>query len=106
MSEKENKKNRPHNPPSHPLTQFSVRYFLNLVLVDDEDRRYFKQTEVTLWRRGAGVPPPPPPRLGPVGMDLLASGGGSGAPSPERVGQVDGGEAVAAPAAEVPAAAG
>jgi len=29
---------------------FSVRYFLNLVLVDDDDRRYFKQTEVVLWR--------------------------------------------------------
>ena len=23
--------------------KFSVRYFLNLVLVDEEDRRYFKQ---------------------------------------------------------------
>lgn len=23
--------------------RFSVRYFLNLVLVDEEDRRYFKQ---------------------------------------------------------------
>ena len=29
---------------------FSVRYFLNLVLVDEEDRRYFKQQEITLWR--------------------------------------------------------
>jgi vacuolar protein sorting-associated protein 26 len=29
----------------------SVRYFLNLVLVDEEDRRYFKQQEVTLWRK-------------------------------------------------------
>ena len=28
----------------------SVRYYLNLVLVDDEDRRYFKQQEVLLWR--------------------------------------------------------
>lgn len=25
--------------------KFSVRYFLNLVLVDEEDRRYFKQQE-------------------------------------------------------------
>eukprot|EP00727_Mastigamoeba_balamuthi_P011064 m51a1_g6580 Vacuolar protein sorting 26 (348) ;mRNA; r:209091-211318 len=31
--------------------KFSVKYFLNLVLVDEEDRRYFKQQEVTLWRR-------------------------------------------------------
>ena len=29
---------------------FSVRYFLNLVLVDEEDRRYFKQQEIVLWR--------------------------------------------------------
>ncbi|XP_037051210.1 vacuolar protein sorting-associated protein 26B-like [Bradysia coprophila] len=30
--------------------KFSVRYFLNLVLMDTEDRRYFKQQEITLWR--------------------------------------------------------
>jgi len=30
--------------------RFSVKYFLNLVLVDDEDRRYFKQQEITLYR--------------------------------------------------------
>eukprot|EP00008_Paramoeba_atlantica_P005331 CAMPEP_0201488244 /NCGR_PEP_ID=MMETSP0151_2-20130828/17846_1 /ASSEMBLY_ACC=CAM_ASM_000257 /TAXON_ID=200890 /ORGANISM="Paramoeba atlantica, Strain 621/1 / CCAP 1560/9" /LENGTH=290 /DNA_ID=CAMNT_0047873499 /DNA_START=72 /DNA_END=941 /DNA_ORIENTATION=- len=29
--------------------KFSVRYFLNLVLIDESDRRYFKQQEVTLW---------------------------------------------------------
>eukprot|EP00051_Salpingoeca_urceolata_P031911 m.13535 g.13535 ORF g.13535 m.13535 type:complete len:315 (+) comp4580_c0_seq1:154-1098(+) len=33
--------------------KFSVRYYLNLVLVDEEDRRYFKQQEITLWRKGA-----------------------------------------------------
>ncbi|XP_066917871.1 vacuolar protein sorting-associated protein 26B-like [Clytia hemisphaerica] len=32
--------------------KFSVRYFLNLVLVDEEERRYFKQQEITLWRKG------------------------------------------------------
>ncbi|XP_043226755.1 vacuolar protein sorting-associated protein 26B-like [Amphibalanus amphitrite] len=32
--------------------KFSVRYYLNLVLVDVEDRRYFKQQEITLWRQG------------------------------------------------------
>lgn len=31
--------------------KFSVRYYLNLVLVDEEDRRYFKQQEITLFRR-------------------------------------------------------
>eukprot|EP00271_Cylindrocystis_brebissonii_P002834 TRINITY_DN13610_c0_g1_i1.p1 TRINITY_DN13610_c0_g1~~TRINITY_DN13610_c0_g1_i1.p1 ORF type:complete len:299 (-),score=55.85 TRINITY_DN13610_c0_g1_i1:1444-2340(-) len=30
--------------------KFSVRYYLNLVLVDEEDRRYFKQQEVTIYR--------------------------------------------------------
>lgn len=30
--------------------KFSVKYYLNLVLVDDDDRRYFKQSEITLWR--------------------------------------------------------
>lgn len=31
---------------------FSVKYYLNLVLVDEEERRYFKQQEVTFWRKG------------------------------------------------------
>ncbi len=31
---------------------FSVKYYLNLVLVDEEDRRYFKQQEIVLWRKG------------------------------------------------------
>ncbi|KAL4174818.1 hypothetical protein KRP22_006747 [Phytophthora ramorum] len=35
-------------------SRFSVKYFLNLVLVDEEDRRYFKQQEITLWRKNVG----------------------------------------------------
>lgn len=31
--------------------RFSVKYFLNLVLIDEDDRRYFKQQEITLWRK-------------------------------------------------------
>lgn len=31
--------------------KFSVKYYLNLVLIDEEDRRYFKQQEITLWRK-------------------------------------------------------
>jgi vacuolar protein sorting-associated protein 26 len=31
--------------------KFSVKYFLNLVLVDEEERRYFKQQEIQLNRR-------------------------------------------------------
>ncbi|KAI4319952.1 hypothetical protein MLD38_033485 [Melastoma candidum] len=30
--------------------KFSVKYYLNLVLVDEEDRRYFKQQEVVIYR--------------------------------------------------------
>ncbi|TNN13887.1 Vacuolar protein sorting-associated protein isoform 1 [Schistosoma japonicum] len=31
--------------------RFSVRYFLNLVLLDEEDRRYYKQQEIILYRK-------------------------------------------------------
>jgi len=31
--------------------KFSVRYYLNLVLVDEEERRYFKQQEITTYRK-------------------------------------------------------
>ena len=30
--------------------RFSVKYYLNLVLVDEEDRRYFKQQEIHVYR--------------------------------------------------------
>jgi vacuolar protein sorting-associated protein 26 len=30
--------------------RFSVRYYLNLVLIDEENRRYFKQQEITVFR--------------------------------------------------------
>ncbi|CAN8323937.1 unnamed protein product [Cochlearia groenlandica] len=30
--------------------KYNVKYYLNLVLVDEEDRRYFKQQEITLYR--------------------------------------------------------
>lgn len=35
----------------NPNSRFAVRYYLNLVLVDEEDRRYFKQQEIVLWRK-------------------------------------------------------
>jgi vacuolar protein sorting-associated protein 26 len=31
--------------------KFSVKYYLNLVLVDEDDRRYFKQSEILLYRQ-------------------------------------------------------
>eukprot|EP01083_Nonionella_stella_P072692 196089_1 len=31
--------------------KFSVRYYINLVLIDEEDRRYFKQQEINIWRK-------------------------------------------------------
>eukprot|EP00932_Pfiesteria_piscicida_P018783 SRR837773.5630.p1 GENE.SRR837773.5630~~SRR837773.5630.p1 ORF type:complete len:135 (-),score=65.85 SRR837773.5630:82-429(-) len=34
--------------------KFSVKYFLNLVLVDEEDRRYFKQQEIFIYRKKIG----------------------------------------------------
>ena len=42
--------------PTYAATnnRFSVRYFLNLVLVDEDDRRYFKQQEIILWRKELG----------------------------------------------------
>jgi len=42
--------------------KFSVKYYLNLVLVDEEDRRYFKQQEITIWRK------PPTANKGPRGL--------------------------------------
>jgi len=38
--------------------KFTVKYFLNLVLIDEEDRRYFKQQEIFLWRKKAGMKAP------------------------------------------------
>lgn len=42
--------------PTYKTVQnrLSVKYFLNLVIVDEEDRRYFKQQEVVLWRKKIG----------------------------------------------------
>ncbi|KAJ1963904.1 Vacuolar protein sorting-associated protein 26, partial [Dimargaris xerosporica] len=39
--------------------KFSTRYYLNLVLIDEENRRYFKQQEITIYRKpdnGAATP--------------------------------------------------
>lgn len=38
---------------------FNVRYYLNLVLIDEDDRRYFKQQEIILWRDRIGDPTSP-----------------------------------------------
>ncbi len=35
------------------INMYTVRYYLNLVIVDEEDRRYFKQQEILLWRSDA-----------------------------------------------------
>jgi len=61
--EKEKKKKKTTHKKK-TFSQFSARYFLNLVLVDEEDRRYFKQQEITLWRK--------------KGADERACGGGKG----------------------------
>jgi len=31
--------------------KFSVKYFLNLVLLDEDERRYFKRQEIIIWRK-------------------------------------------------------
>ena len=38
--------------PSYPNinNRVSVEYFLNIVLLDEDERRYFKQCEIELWR--------------------------------------------------------
>lgn len=38
--------------PTYPNinNRFSCRYYLNLIIVDEEERRYLKQMEVELWR--------------------------------------------------------
>merc|ERR1740139_562715 len=40
--------------PTVMAPRFSIRYYLNLVLVDEVDRRYFKQQEIILWRKDLG----------------------------------------------------
>ncbi|KAI5474357.1 hypothetical protein MNV49_003497 [Pseudohyphozyma bogoriensis] len=46
--------------------KFSTRYYLNLVLIDEENRRYFKQQEVTVYRQDTRneIGPAPPAELG------------------------------------------
>ena len=34
--------------------KFTCRYYLNLVLIDEDDRRYFKQQEIKIWRKEIG----------------------------------------------------
>eukprot|EP00993_Chasmostoma_nieuportense_P002234 NODE_3048_length_1040_cov_30.604600_g2906_i0.p1 GENE.NODE_3048_length_1040_cov_30.604600_g2906_i0~~NODE_3048_length_1040_cov_30.604600_g2906_i0.p1 ORF type:complete len:308 (+),score=65.50 NODE_3048_length_1040_cov_30.604600_g2906_i0:57-980(+) len=36
---------------THVCNKFSTKYYLNLVLVDSCDRRYYKQQEIRLWRK-------------------------------------------------------
>ena len=36
--------------PTYVSKRFSTRYFLSLILIDNEDRRYFKEQEIILWR--------------------------------------------------------
>jgi len=38
--------------------KFSTRYYLSLVLVDNDGRRYFKQSEITLYRNPPNAPLP------------------------------------------------
>lgn len=31
---------------------FSLRYFLKIVIIDDDERHFYKQQEIFLWRKG------------------------------------------------------
>jgi len=93
--------------------KFSVKYFLNLVLVDEEDRRYFKQHEITLFRRaeGSGTGGPPasvapalPVSTPPAALAPAAEGGGGAAALP--AGEWPGSPTAAAAAAEPGGASG
>ncbi|EFN56736.1 hypothetical protein CHLNCDRAFT_30650 [Chlorella variabilis] len=63
------------------FNKFSVRYFINLVLVDEEDRRYFKQQEITLYRREEEEEVPPPAARLPRRMVSLPPASGPTSPS-------------------------
>jgi len=41
----------PELTPTIKSKQFSVKYYLNLVLIDVDGRRYFKSSEIILWRK-------------------------------------------------------
>lgn len=58
--------------------KFSVRYFLNLVLMDTEDRRYFKQQEIILWRKSDKMRKP---LSNSQSQGQVAGVGGAGQPS-------------------------
>jgi hypothetical protein len=70
--------------PSYPNVhnKYGVKYSINLVLVDEEDRRYFKQQEITLYRLpeesacsdGGGG-----------GNHKVSNGGSSSSSTPQRV---------------------
>lgn len=80
--------------PSYPNVhnKFGVRYSLNLVLVDEEDRRYFKQQEIMLYRNpedagldgreAQGTVPALTPRT--VARALAGNGSGTATPSSDR----------------------
>ncbi|KAH9523843.1 Vacuolar protein sorting-associated protein 26B [Bulinus truncatus] len=57
--------------------KFSVRYYLNLVLVDEEERRYFKQQEITIFRRADKIRKNYQAALSHHNPSLLSDGGGN-----------------------------
>ncbi|BGP16872.1 hypothetical protein JCM10213_007319 [Rhodosporidiobolus nylandii] len=57
--------------------KFSTRYYLNLVLIDEENRRYFKQQEITVFRQ-------PPEQYGSPALSQDAPHGQQSLPSPQQ----------------------
>jgi len=67
--------------PTYKLVhnKFSVKYYLNLVLVDERDRRYFKQQEIQLLRLADTT-------AGAENGGSAAAPGSKVAPAPARLG--------------------
>ncbi|KZZ92250.1 vacuolar protein sorting-associated protein 26 [Ascosphaera apis ARSEF 7405] len=67
--------------------KYSTRYYLSLVLIDEDARRYFKQSEIILYRQAPELPPAPENGLQPeqsrgqIDQGAAGLGGMSNAPS-------------------------
>jgi hypothetical protein len=69
--------------------KFSTRYYLSLVLIDEDARRYFKQSEIVLYRQAPEITAAAAQsqREGGAGAGTIASVPGEGrAVPPQQVG--------------------
>jgi vacuolar protein sorting-associated protein 26 len=73
--------------PSYPNVhnKYGVKYSINLVLVDEEDRRYFKQQEITLYRLPEESACSDGGSGGGGGNNRVSNGGSGSSSTPQRV---------------------